>query len=110
MINLVELCADAEEQQDSPCKWGNIVVGHACYCHNDSWKEGPRKCPIYRSFGREPDKWHRLEWETERVLVFKGFGKDADGNTVPITAEEDRPCMPDDDNGGCPMFEPAEQK
>ena len=40
-INLVELIA--EEQESCECKWGNVVLGHACYCHND--KSPYRKCP-----------------------------------------------------------------
>lgn len=37
--------AVAEEQAfDQPCKFGNRVDGHAVYCHNDEWLEGPRKC------------------------------------------------------------------
>jgi len=40
MINLVELIAD--EQEQASCKFGNIVKGHACYCHHPkAW----RKCP-----------------------------------------------------------------
>lgn len=47
MINLVELCADQEELEDCKCYWGNIVRGHACYCHKE---ESPyRKCPQYRN-------------------------------------------------------------
>jgi len=46
MINLVELCAEDEGQELSPCQHGNIVVGHACYCHHAN---GPRKCPQWRN-------------------------------------------------------------
>lgn len=46
MINLVELCADDEDQNSAPCIFGNIVVGHACYCHHS---DGPRKCNQYRN-------------------------------------------------------------
>src|SRR5687767_12730138 len=103
-MNLVEMVADESEQQQAPCKWGNIVVGHACYCHNDAWEDGPRKCPIYRNFGLEPAAWHQREWETVRLPMFKGVE-----NGEAIVQEEDRPCMPDDDVGGCPKFEPHSQ-
>jgi len=44
-INLVELMADADDCAfDQPCKYGHRVEGHAVYCHNHEWKEGPRKC------------------------------------------------------------------
>lgn len=41
--NLVELVAD-ESAFDQPCIYSNRVEGHAVYCHNDGWTEGPRKC------------------------------------------------------------------
>jgi len=105
MFNIVEIAADEDEQRQAPCKWGNIVVGHACYCHNDEWKEGPRKCPVYRLFGdTDKSKWHRREWELEELPMLKGF--DTDGSV--ITRNELRPCMPDDDLGGCPKFEQAD--
>ena len=46
MPNLVELIANDNEQEQSPCKWGNIVVGHACYCHHP---DGYSKCPQFRN-------------------------------------------------------------
>lgn len=47
MINLVELAADEEDTEQAPCCWGNVVVGHACYCHAP---DSPyRKCPQFRS-------------------------------------------------------------
>jgi hypothetical protein len=55
MFNLVELCAD--EQYQSPCKYGNIVARHACYCHNDD-PDTPRKCNIWRSFGEDKSHWN----------------------------------------------------
>lgn len=106
MFNLVEIMAENEEQQVAPRKWGNIVTGHACYCHNDAWEEGPRKCPIYRSYGLDPEKWHQREWATIRLPMFKGRGKNERGETVILSQDEDRPCMPDDGLGGCPKFEP----
>lgn len=42
MINIVEMIEDGEFNQS--CKHGNLVDGHAVYCHNDKWKEAPRKC------------------------------------------------------------------
>ena len=47
MINLVEMVTDKEEQTQAPCKYGNIVEGHACYCHNE--KAPYRKCPQWRN-------------------------------------------------------------
>lgn len=45
MFNIVELVADNEDCAfDQPCAHGHRVEGHAVYCHNDAWKEGPRKC------------------------------------------------------------------
>lgn len=45
MINLVELMAEAEDCAfDQPCKYGHRVECHAVYCHNDGWKDSPRKC------------------------------------------------------------------
>jgi len=99
MFNIVELIA--EEQQEAPCKHGNIVVGHACYCHLDEWEEGPRKCPIYRNFGGEKSKWIKREWELIDLPMLNGF--DDKGNV--ISEIKAMPCMPDDDLGGCPMFE-----
>ena len=43
-INLVEWMAEEDEQESSPCAFGNVVKGHACYCHHD---DGPRKCHLY---------------------------------------------------------------
>ena len=55
-VNIVELMA--EDQHDSPCRWGNIVDHHACYCHHP---DGPRKCPIWRMAGEsDPSAWHRV--------------------------------------------------
>lgn len=44
-FNIVELMADDEDcAWDQPCKYGHRVGGHAVYCHNDEWLDGPRKC------------------------------------------------------------------
>ena len=60
-MNLIELCYD--EQHDSPCRFGNIVDGHACYCHHE---QGPRKCPVWRKYGEQADKWHnRGDWDKD---------------------------------------------
>lgn len=57
VINLIEMYAD--EQHPSPCANGNIVDGHACYCHMQH-ENAPRKCPIWRNFGESDlSKWHR---------------------------------------------------
>lgn len=29
---------------DQACAFGERVGGHAVYCTNDAWTEGPRKC------------------------------------------------------------------
>lgn len=97
MFNLVELVA--EEQTRAPCKWGNIVPGHACYCHNDAWKEGPRKCPIYRSHGIDDlTKWRKARWGTHVLPMFKGVDKIG----RPIVRRERVPAVNDN---GCPKFE-----
>ena len=57
MINLVEWATDENKQKPAPCSWGNIVEGHACYCHNE--KAPYRKCPIWR-MGYE---WNRENCE-----------------------------------------------
>lgn len=102
MFNLVELCADEDEQSPAPCRWGNIVAGHACYCHKDDWEEGPRKCPIWREFGtNDLSKWHKREWEFVELPMYRP--ELPEGMRM-----EKRPCMQDDDLGGCPMFEPRE--
>lgn len=100
MLNVVELVTD--EHEDAPCKWGNIVVDHACYCHRDDWKEGPRKCPIWRNFGTSDlIKWHKRDWPSEEVWMHRP--------ELPERRRlEMRPCFPDDDIGGCPMFEPTQ--
>ena len=44
-INVVELIADQEDCAfDQPCVYGYRVEAHAVYCHNDEWKDAPRKC------------------------------------------------------------------
>jgi hypothetical protein len=43
-FNMVELMTEDEEQFETPCLHGNLCEGHAVYCHNDEWTEGPRKC------------------------------------------------------------------
>lgn len=56
MINLVELVSD-ESAFDQPCKYGNRVETHAVYCHNDQWKDAPRKCRrTWYTGGREKDE------------------------------------------------------
>jgi hypothetical protein len=44
MINLVEMFAENEGHWNQPCLYGHLVDGHAVYCHNDGWRDGPRKC------------------------------------------------------------------
>lgn len=62
MINLVEMFADPDDMSfNQQCKHGNLVSGHAVYCHSDnpealrkcrcSWYTGGRvkdeECPFY---------------------------------------------------------------
>lgn len=42
-MNLVEMFAE-ESAFDQPCKFGNRVEHHSVYCHNETWKDAPRKC------------------------------------------------------------------
>ena len=44
-MNIVEMIADEDDCVfDQPCKYGHRVEQHAVYCHNEEWKEAPRKC------------------------------------------------------------------
>jgi DNA-binding XRE family transcriptional regulator len=52
MINFVEVIS--KECKFSPCKYGNIVVGHACYCHHN---KGPRKCPVWHRHAGKFENW-----------------------------------------------------
>jgi hypothetical protein len=58
-FNLVELMADDDEECvfDQPCHYGHRVGCHAVYCHNDGWKDAPRKCrQTWYTGGRERDE------------------------------------------------------
>ncbi len=58
MLNLVEALADDEAMLPAPCRHGNIVEGHACYCHVED-PAAPRKCPIWRHYGaHDASRWH----------------------------------------------------
>lgn len=61
-MNIVELIAD--EQHAAPCRYGNIVDGHACYCHHPA-EDAPRKCPIWRNYGEHDlEHWRvDMDWE-----------------------------------------------
>lgn len=60
-FNLVEMAAGDDECYPAPaCRFGNIVRGHACYCHHE---DGPRKCHVWRYFGDGPEGWHKKECE-----------------------------------------------
>ena len=61
MINLVEMMAYEDETMPAPCKHGNIVIAHACYCHHES-DDAPRKCPIWRN------AW---EWNKDNCEFFE---------------------------------------
>lgn len=44
MENLVEMFAEESEQYfNQKCKFGNLVKGHAVYCHSEN-PNAPRKC------------------------------------------------------------------
>jgi hypothetical protein len=43
--NWVEMLADEDEIfWDQPCVYGCRIESHSVYCHNDKWREKPRKC------------------------------------------------------------------
>jgi hypothetical protein len=68
-MNLVEMIAD--DQHDAPCKHGNIVDGHACYCHHES-PQAPRKCPIWRNYGEHDNtKWQKGAWDDGKCPLFE---------------------------------------
>jgi len=68
-MNLVELIDD--NQHDAPCKHGNIVDGHACYCHNED-PDTPRKCPIWRNYGESDlSRWVRGSWNRGKCPHFE---------------------------------------
>lgn len=68
-MNLVELIADESEMKPSPCAYGNIVGGHACYCHHN---QGPRKCPIWSNVGdSDPSLWKRGSFDNGFCPFFK---------------------------------------
>lgn len=50
-----------DELISAPCIYGEIVVGHACYCHHTS-DDAPRKCPIY--------KWGE-DWNVKNCKLFE---------------------------------------
>lgn len=41
-VNIVEMVEGSQFNQ--PCRHGALVDGHAVYCHNQAWKDAPRKC------------------------------------------------------------------
>lgn len=43
-FNIVEAVTEDDCAWDQRCKFGHRVEGHAVYCHNDAWVDGPRKC------------------------------------------------------------------
>lgn len=57
MTNLVEFFADEEECAfDQPCEHGHRVEHHSVYCHNETWRDAPRKCKRTWYWGRGADK------------------------------------------------------
>ena len=63
MLNLVEIISDQATNKQAPCAHGNIVAGHACYCHND--KSPDRKCGLWQAC--LPDG----EWSSESCEFFE---------------------------------------
>ena len=57
-MNLMELFANDDELEQSPCKYGQIVIGHSCYCHHES-PNAPRKCFVWRN----GDDWNKKNCE-----------------------------------------------
>lgn len=45
MFNFVEAI---NETIPSDCEYGEIVPGHACYCHHFH-EDAPRKCPLWKN-------------------------------------------------------------
>ena len=66
MINLVEMICDDDESGPSPCRHGNLVYGHACYCHHTA-EDAPRKCPIWKY----ALPWERGEWDDDKCPFFE---------------------------------------
>ena len=55
--NLVEVIFGDGPNFNQPCKYGNLVEGHAVYCHNDNWLDRPRKCRrTWYTGGQERDE------------------------------------------------------
>lgn len=101
MINIVEMIAG--ESHDSPCKFGNIVDGHACYCHHES-PDAPRKCPIWRSCGEsDMTKWRREPWLPDEYHLRRVTYRKRGDKQLQILISEKGKTWPDE---GCPLFEP----
>ena len=64
-FNLVEMFASPMKQRPGLCRFGNVVEGHACYCHHPDGKY--RKCPIWRNYG-EGDA---SKWNTDNCPLFE---------------------------------------
>lgn len=103
-MDIVELIATEAEQSASPCKYGNIVEDHACYCHNEA--DGmPRKCPIWRSHGtNDLTQWRREPWQADDYHIRRVGFRRIKGKQIKVEISELRPTWPED---GCPGFEPA---
>jgi len=95
MINIVEMMAGEDEIEPCPCKFGNIVSGHACYCHSED-AHSPRKCPVWRN-GWD---WKRLPWLPDSPHIKTWYGENDPRNVYEIGPE-----WPE---GGCPLFEASE--
>ena len=53
ILNLVEMVAGNEKQSfNQKCKFGNLVTGHAVYCHSEN-ENAPRKCRRTWYYGKD---------------------------------------------------------
>ena len=56
MDTLLQYFVDEDDMYKSPCVYGDIIAGHACYCANSKAKIS--KCPIWRNYGEDAEYWH----------------------------------------------------
>ena len=63
-MDLLYSFVDPDDIYESPCLYGEIVAGHACYCSNTD--ANISKCPIWRNYSLELSKWHNNgDWEDD---------------------------------------------
>jgi len=44
IINLIEILDEEDCAFDQSCAYGHRVENYSVYCHNENWKDAPRKC------------------------------------------------------------------